>query len=132
MRKNLRVGDETITAEANAFTPILYKQLFRKDFLSELTDFMKLRGKSPEEYTQDDIDLANDKSEAITRLAFVMVEQAKGKPVKELVALTELEFFEWLSGFERNFFQDKETVSDIMALWSANQKKDKKVESKNA
>ena len=131
MKKDIHVGNETITAEANAFTPILYRQVFQLDFMAELQGFAKLKGKKPNEYTDDDKALALERVSAFSRLAFVMAEQGTGKPVEDLVGLTNIDYYKWLTQFEPLAFEDVGTISDILTLWRANTE-DNKITAKNA
>lgn len=131
MKKDIHVGDITITCEANAFTPILYRQIFSRDFMAELQGFAKLKGKKPHEYTDDDKALALERVSAFSRLAFCMAEQGMGKPVSDLVGLSKIDFYEWLTQFEPLAFEDVGTISDILTLWRANAE-DNKITAKNA
>lgn len=131
MRKEIHIGDTTFDAVANAFTPILYRQIFHKDFMAEMQGFTRLKGKKSETYTDEDTALALDRSQSFSRMAFVMKEQATDKTVKDLVKLTELDFYEWLVNFEPTAFDDIATITDILSLWRSNTE-DNKVQAKNA
>lgn len=130
MKKTITIGTESVECVVNAFTPVLYRQIFHKDFLAEIQTLTKLKAKSVDEYTEEDLEMASDRTMAMARMAFVMKEQASGKPIPVLVNLTEVNFFEWLSTFESDAFQDVKTLTMIMALWKANTQ-DNKIESKN-
>ena len=131
MRKDISVGGVTIPCEANAFTPILYRQIFRRDFMAEMQSFAKLKGKKSTEYTDEDKSLAFERSSAFSCLAFTMKEQATGKSVKDLVKLTELDYYEWLATFEPMAFEDVNTITNIITLWRGNAE-DNHVARKNA
>lgn len=131
MKRDLHIGDITVEAVANAFTPILYRQIFHKDFMTEIQGFAKLKGKKTEEYTDEDTALALDRSQAFSRIAFVMKEQATGKAIKELVKLSDIDFFEWLATFEPMAFESVTTITDILSLWRGNAE-DNQVQAKNA
>ncbi len=131
MKRNINVGTKEIPCEANAFTPILYRQVFQLDFMAELQGFAKLKGKKPNEYTDDDKALALERVSAFSRLAFCMAEQGTGKPVEDLVGLSKIDFYKWLSQFEPLAFEDFGTISDILTLWRTNAE-DNKITAKNA
>lgn len=131
MKKDIHVGDITINCEANAFTPILYRQIFSLDFMAELQGFAKLKGKKPHEYTDDDKALALERVSAFSRLAFCMAEQGTDKPIEDLVGLSKIDFYKWLTQFEPLAFEDVGTISDIVTLWRANAE-DNKITAKNA
>lgn len=130
MKKTITIDDKEFVCEANAFTPILYRQIFRKDFLTEIQKLTALKGKNKETLTNDDIDLYSDKSQAFSRLAFIMSEQGSGKAVPELVKLNDIDFFTWMTQFEANAFENVTTLSEIIALWKGNSE-DKHIEAKN-
>lgn len=131
MKKDIHIGDATFDAVANAFTPILYRQIFHKDFMTEMQGFAKLKGKKTTEYTDEDTALAIDRSQSFSRLAYVMKEQATDKTVKDLVKLTELDYYEWLVNFEPTAFDDITAITDILSLWRSNAE-DNRVQAKNA
>lgn len=130
MLDSLIVDNKEIKCASNALTPILYRQIFKKDFLKELSGFLALRGKKSEDYTEEDLDAITERSEAFTRLAFIMAKQAEIEKAAELVKLTEIDFFEWLSGFERKTFGEPEVLTDILRIWKGNSE-DSQVEAKN-
>jgi len=130
MTKDIRIGGEVVPGVANALTPVLYRNIFNRDFMVEISSFAKLKGKKPSEYTTADTALALERSQAFARLAFIMKEQAIGKSVKELVKLTEFDFFEWLTNYEPTAFDNVDTIADVLALWSGNAKSG--IEAKNA
>lgn len=131
MTKDMRIGDKTVPGVANAFTPILYRNVFKRDFMIELQNFAKLKGKKPNEYTDEDTAIVLDRTQAFARLAFIMKEQATDKSVNELVKLSELDFYEWLEGFGPSTFSEVTTIADILALWRGNDD-DAHIEPKNA
>jgi hypothetical protein len=131
MKRDLHIDGITVEAVANAFTPILYRQIFHKDFMTEIQGFAKLKGKKTEEYTDEDTALALDRTQAFSRIAFVMKEQATGKTIKELVKLSDIDFFEWLATFEPMAFESVTTITDILSLWRGNAE-DNQVQAKNA
>ena len=131
MKKDISVGGQVVPCVANAFTPILYRQIFHKDFMTEMTGLSKLKGKNPSDYTDEDTALALERTQAFSRLAFTMKEQATNKTIKELVKLNEQDYYEWLSQYEPSTFDSVETITDILALWRGNSE-DNKVIAKNA
>jgi hypothetical protein len=59
-----------------------------------------------------------------------MKEQATGKTIKELVKLSDIDFFEWLATFEPMAFESVTTITDILSLWRGNAE-DNQVQAKN-
>lgn len=80
MRRTLTIGEYDVDMVANGMTPVIYKRIFRKDFLVESQ--------------KKDTDMT-----LFQELGFVMAMQAQ-KPVKELMeGLTESDYWEWLEKF---------------------------------
>lgn len=80
MKGTVQIGDKKIDMVANAFSPYLYKQIMREDFL------VKVQEKDP------DPDL-------FVKMGFVMAKQAELER-SELYKLSMEEYFEWLEGFD--------------------------------
>lgn len=130
MLREIKINDQTISMASNAFTPILYRQIFKKDFLREITSLRKLKGKKTTEMTDSEVNETTDKLSLFTELAFVMAKQAELKQADKLVALTMMNYYEWLEGFEASDFRDPKIMGQIIALWQGNAK-DQDVEAKN-
>lgn len=130
MLREIKINDQTISMASNAFTPILYRQIFKKDFLREIVSLRKLKGKKTTEMTDSEVSETTDKLSLFTELAFVMAKQAELKQADKLVALTMMNYYEWLEEFEASDFKDPKIMSQIIALWQGNAK-DQDVEAKN-
>lgn len=130
MRDTITIKDKTINVASNALTPILYRQIFKKDFLKEIAGFMALRGKKASDYTEEDINTVNERSEAFSRLAFIMNKQAEIETAADLVKLTDVDYYTWLCGFENQSFSTPDVLTKILAVWKGNAE-DSQVESKN-
>lgn len=101
MRGKVKLGNIEVGMAANAATPIIFNQVFHIDLLRELTDA--------------DVDKALD---VFTRLAFIMANQDQDKSVRELMSLTEDDFFEWLQGFEPTAFFG--AINEIKSIYFGN------------
>ena len=44
MKRNIKIGAQNVEMASNAFTPILFRQIFKKDFIREITSVRKLAG----------------------------------------------------------------------------------------
>ena len=130
MRRNIIIADKALTMASNAFTPILYRQIFKKDFLREITGFQSLRGKAAKDYTEDDIEVFTSRADAFSRIAFVMTKQAEIEKAADLVKLTTADYFDWISDFENGVFNDATVLSSILSLWQGNAE-DSHVDAKN-
>jgi len=130
MNKEITIGKKTLKMASNALTPILYRQIFKKDFLKEITGLISLKDKKAKDYTEQDINDVTSRSEAFGRLAFVMAKQSELEKASELVKLTEIDYFEWLSNFDAQSFTNASTMTEILKLWKGNAE-DSQVEAKN-
>ena len=95
MRGTITFGDKPTELVANGATPVLYKRVFRRDFLSSANK-------------ADDMDI-------YVELAFIMAKQAE-KPLSELInGLKYEDYLEWVEGFGAMDIVEK--VTDIFALY---------------
>lgn len=102
MKGTVKIGDKNVDMVANALTPVLYKRVFRKDFLLESQ--------------KKDIDMT-----IFQELAFVMASQAQIISAKQLMTELSVEsYYEWLEGFEA--MEIMEAVNDIFALYHSQTK----------
>ena len=95
MRGTITFGKTPVELVANGATPVLYKRVFRRDFLSSANK-------------ADDMDI-------YVELAFIMAKQAE-KPMAELInSLKYEDYLEWVEGFGAMDVVEK--VTDIFALY---------------
>lgn len=95
MRGTIEFGGKPVELVANGATPVLYKRVFRRDFLSSANK-------------QDDMDV-------YAELAFIMAKQAE-KPLTELInALKYEDYLEWIENFGAMDLVEKAT--DIFTLY---------------
>ena len=95
MRGTIEFGGKPVELVANGATPVLYKRVFRRDFLSSANK-------------ADDIDI-------YVELAFIMAKQAE-KPLSELInGLKYEDYLEWVQDFEAMDIITK--VTDIFSLY---------------
>ncbi len=95
MRGTIIFGDKPVELVANGATPVLYKRVFRRDFLSSANK-------------ADNMDI-------YVELAFIMAKQAE-KPMSELMnGLKYEDYLEWVENFEAMDIITK--VTDVFALY---------------
>lgn len=98
MRRTIKLGEKDVEMVANAMTPVIYKRVFHKDFLTESQ--------------KKDADL-----NIFQELGFVMARQATVS-TREIMEETTLEqYYEWLEGFEA--MDIIKSVNDIFEVYSA-------------
>ena len=131
MLRTIKIDEKEIQMASNAFTPILYRQIFKRDFIREITSLRKLAGKTAKTMTDSELGEAADKTELFTQLAFVMAKQAELKTASKLMELNLMSYYEWLTDFEAGSFQNPETMKQIVNLWRGNAE-DKNVDAKNS
>ena len=112
MFTTLTIGNKEVPMESTALTSLAYKKIFGDDILRTLGTFRKLNVTGSE---------ANSAIDGVSQLAFVMAKQADDTiTVKDLMRLTEDDYYEWLNTFEYGDLIDSETISQILDVWSGN------------
>ena len=86
MEKVIKIGTKDVALQANAATPIRYRNLFKKDLLTLIS-----------EGTRDNGVEMTVASEVAPELAFIM---AKSAEKADMSKLNEVKFLEWLEQFE--------------------------------
>ena len=100
MRRTIKIGDKDIDMLATATTPILYKRLFRQDFLATALD---------------------ENMDCYAELSYIMARQAEGLPPTELIGKLKIEeFYAWLDTFGPMDFVN--AASDIFAFYNSQTK----------
>lgn len=99
----INIGGKDVAMNANAATPIRYRQVFGENILPY---FM---GKASEE----------DAAEMVGRLAYIMAKSADGT---NMSTLNQEDYVNWLEGFGAIDFMDDMTVSAILDLYQKNGK----------
>lgn len=151
MKTTLTIGEKSLNLVCNAFTPILFKQIFRRDFmvefsknsekatelisraneLSKLQEDMKAGKVSKEEYLSkystlnidaDGLEAVDKKVELVSMLAFVMYKQSQETDIKKLYQLNELDYFEFLSLFEKEELRSSYVMNHVIAVWKGDSK----------
>ena len=159
MKTTIKIGSQLLEMEANAFTPILYRRVFRSDFIRSFTDIISMNKElvekateikalkesfeageiTSEEYTKrtsefnfssDEMDFIYERAELLSQLAFIMNAQSKESDVRELTKLDVNDFYSFLMNFDDGDFRDGVVISKIIAFWKGNAE-DTDVEAKN-
>lgn len=81
MYGTVKIGSETVGMKASAFSPYIFKQIFREDFL------MKLQDKNPE-------------PDLFQKMGYVMAKEAEIDKLQDLMKLNIDGYYEWLMQFE--------------------------------
>lgn len=131
MLRKIKIDEKEIPMASNAFTPILYRQIFKADFIHEIASLRNLAGKTAKTLTDSELGQASDKTELFTRLSFIMAKQAELKTPDKLLELNLMSYYEWLTDYEAGSFQNPETMKQIINLWRGNAE-DKNVDAKNS
>lgn len=122
MKSIIKISNKDVECVCNAATPILYTEIFKEDFLTNMMSFARYQGKKPEDFTPDDLAFVSRRSVMFTKVAFIFAKQAEfGDDVEKLESLTRSDFLKWLSTFdESNAFTSGEVLSGILQLWLGN------------
>lgn len=102
MFKVIKVGNKEVPMNANAATPIRYRQVFKKNLLPY---FM---GKATDE----------DAAEMVGELAYIMAASAANE---DMDRLSFEGYVKWLEGFAPLDFVDNTTVTAIIDLYQGNE-----------
>lgn len=131
MKKTIKIGSKDVTLECNALTPFLFTEIFHKDFLTCISEFMRFQKKKPEEYTDEDLKFVAARTNVFAEIAFVLAKQAETDDVEKLTGLSKTDFYIWLSTIdEARAFSSGVVLREVIELWLGNTHTN--VESKNA
>lgn len=83
----VRIGEKEVEMAANAASPFVYKQLFKKDFIVMLDKLQS--GK-----------LDDENANLFVEMGFIMAKQAEAPDISKLMQLKMEDFYKWLEGFE--------------------------------
>lgn len=158
MKTTINVGSKTLELANNAFTPILYRQIFKKDFLALFSSMitknkdvinkaLKLQAVkvefdekkiTREEFLQKyseigfdsgDLSIVDERADLMSEIAFVMAKQAEIEEASKLIQLTSLDYYNFLSQFDKNDLRSAAVINELIAFWQGNTVS--KVEAKN-
>lgn len=158
MKTTINVGSKTLELANNAFTPILYRQIFKKDFLALFSSMitknkdvinktLKLQSVKAEfdekkitreEFLQKyseigfdsgDLAIVDERADLMSEIAFVMAKQAEIEEAAKLIQLTSLDYYNFLSQFDKNDLRSAAVINELIAFWQGNTVS--KVEAKN-
>lgn len=103
MVKEITVGNLPLKLKSTAGTALFYKRTFRKELLKEVT-----------EASIEDLGVI----ECVQKLAFIMAMQGENTPTQKMLELTEVDFLEWLDGFDSEDFQNVDIVFSVLGVWN--------------
>ena len=158
MKTTINVGSKSLELANNAFTPILYRQIFKKDFLALFSSMitknkdvinkaLKLQAVKAEfdekkitreEFLQKyseigfdsgDLSIVDERADLMSEIAFVMAKQAEIEEASKLIQLTSLDYYNFLSQFDKNDLRSAAVINELIAFWQGNTVS--KVEAKN-
>lgn len=127
MRKEFKIGEQTVPMETNLGTAILYKRLTGRDLFGDI-----LRIKSSNDIREDDQAGLEERASALTNmvvisteiaqsLAYVMAAQGETSDVQRLMRkMNENDYLGWLFKFGPMDF-DAEVRREVLAFWQAQQ-----------
>ena len=70
----------------------------------------------------DGVEAVDKKVELVSMLAFVMYKQSQETDIKKLYQLNELDYFEFLSLFEKEELRSSYVMNHIIAIWKGDSK----------
>lgn len=146
MKAVINVGDKTIEAVCNAFTPILFRQIFKRDFLvefstmsdkatelirksqelSKLQESLEQKTITQDEYlkrfteldiSSESIESMNSRAELASMLLFTMNKQSEESDPMKLYKLSEGDYFSFLCQFEKGELNTASVIGQVLAVW---------------
>lgn len=111
MYSRIDIGGKPVELTSNAATPRLYQKIFGTDLLRE---FAAIDTKA---ITESDNIEGIDTLEIVKQLAFVLNMQAT-RPFRDIYGkATNVDYVEWLTGFEEEDFYNADTLIEIIGVW---------------
>ena len=104
MRGVVKIGSVDVEMLANAASPILYRQVFKKDFLKNMQEINEESGEKA--------------VELFSEMGFIMASQVD-HPIAQLNTLCYGDFLTWLSQFEP--YDIMNAIADIAMLYNSQQ-----------
>lgn len=98
-----KMTGQTLKLEANAAAPYVYKAIFKKNLFAEFETLQE----------KDDA----DKTSLIDGLTFTFAMMAE-KPLREVLSLTIVDFYEFLTRFETIELVDEDLVRLVTSMWA--------------
>lgn len=159
MKTSIKVGNRTLELANNALTPVLYRQIFGEDFLllfsqimtrnrSVIDKALKLQSVKADfdsekitredflakvtdlGFTDEELGVVNERSELMSKLAFIMNKQAELSKVEKLLELSKVDYYKFLTDFDINELRSPEVVGALINFWNGNTESG--IDSKNA
>lgn len=129
MQKIINIANKEIACSCNALTPLLYTEIFGKDFLRSVMSLNKYKNaKVTEDNAEENVEVIQ-KTMMFSEMTFVMNKQAEIKNAADLVKLTKVDYYNWLSDFPQGAF-GVDVMTEVLSLWQG--QTTQHVESKNA
>lgn len=140
MTETIKIGDIAVPMVCNALTPILFKNTFHKDFLSEIRRQANIRKSDPrvpddvvekmsitereayldrlEEFTNEAYKAVQDMTESSGQIAYIMAHQYKAMKDQKIKIFdtSETAYFEWLSQFD--LLDMSQAIPEIMGVYT--------------
>lgn len=161
MNTEIKVGSKTLKLANNALTPILYRQIFGKDFLLLFSQIMTknkaiinkalelqaakadfdakkiskeayLKKINDLSFTDEELGAVNERADLMSELAFIMNKQSELEDVDKLLKLTKTDYYKFLTAFDPNELRESRVLGELISFWQGNATPLEEVEAKNA
>ncbi len=116
--EQLKIDGKELNCVANAITPMLFRMIFKKDFLVELSFFIQYKDK--EITSEEDMTAMLAKSDSISKMLFVMNKQASESDTQKLMNTDLADYYNWLASFSMLTFMKIENLVSIVNVWKKN------------
>ena len=112
MKKEIMVGDKPMNFEATALFPHAMREVFK------INVFKALQGMDLTDIKSD----SDDVMDLVSQMAFIMNKTAELSSAREILSLTQDDYFEWLNTIES--FALVEAMPDLMDVYMSSKKSD--------
>ena len=80
-------------------------------------------------FDSGDLSIVDERADLMSEIAFVMAKQAEIEEASKLIQLTSLDYYNFLSQFDKNDLRSAAVINELIAFWQGNTVS--KVEAKN-
>lgn len=110
MRQTITFDGKEVEFQSSGATPVLYKQCFKKDLLSDTSKLRDIKG--------DDVEKGLSMLDIVMQLSYIMYCEANYKDVFN--RLNQESYMKWLMELSPNAFEDSEVNLKFVQLWRGN------------
>ena len=127
MKTTINVGSKTLEDVINKALKLQSvkaefdeKKITREEFLQKYSEIG---------FDSNNLSIVDERADLMSEIAFVMAKQAEIEEASKLIQLTSLDYYNFLSQFDKNDLRSAAVINELIAFWQGNTVS--KVEAKN-